>query len=193
MNYNTEIVLNPILLESDFDLNPIDLNVALDLGTVDFAIDVFTGSNVIIVDQVNADWDSTSGKSEILNKPYIPQNTGDLTNNSGFITIQDVPVQVNPDWNSNSGYSQILNKPTVNSTLYQSTAPENPQLNDIWVSSVTLIQYQWIGVWVNFNLQSLINIDQIIDGGGSIFILTETIDGGNSNSIITNIINSGNA
>ena len=37
--------------------------------------------------------------------------------------------------------------------LYQPTPPINPSLNDIWVSSTTLIQYQWIGAWVNFNLQ----------------------------------------
>jgi hypothetical protein len=116
MNYNTEIVLNPILLESDFDLNPIDLNVALDLGTVDFSIDVFTGSNVTIIDQVNSDWNATTGKAEILNKPLVP----------------------------------VIS--------YQASAPTNPQLNDIWISSVTLIQYQWIGAWVNFNIQSLINL-----------------------------------
>ena len=62
---------------------------------------------------MNADWNSNSGVSQILNKPTIPTNTSDLTNDSGFITISDVPAQVNADWNSNSGASEILNKPSI--------------------------------------------------------------------------------
>lgn len=45
--------------------------------------------------QVKADWNSTSGPSEILNKPIIPT----------------VVPQVNADWNSLSGVSKIINKP----------------------------------------------------------------------------------
>lgn len=63
--------------------------------------------------QVNSDWNSTSGVSEILNKPSIPTATSDLTNDSGFITIGDVPTQVNSDWNATSGFAEILNKPTI--------------------------------------------------------------------------------
>jgi len=36
--------------------------------------------------QVNSDWNSGSGVSQILNKPTIPTNTNQLTNGSGFIT-----------------------------------------------------------------------------------------------------------
>jgi len=36
--------------------------------------------------QVNSDWNSSSGISQILNKPTIPTNTNQLTNGSGFIT-----------------------------------------------------------------------------------------------------------
>lgn len=42
--------------------------------------------------QVNSDWNSTSGVSEILNKPIIPTATSELTNDSGFITAAEVPV-----------------------------------------------------------------------------------------------------
>lgn len=35
---------------------------------------------------VNADWNAVSGDSQILNKPNIPTNTSDLTNDSGFLT-----------------------------------------------------------------------------------------------------------
>lgn len=41
---------------------------------------------------VNADWNSTSGDSKILNKPYIPTNVSDLNNDSGFITTEVDPV-----------------------------------------------------------------------------------------------------
>lgn len=44
---------------------------------------------------VNADWASSSGLSQILNKPTIPA------------------AQVNSDWSASSGISQILNKPTL--------------------------------------------------------------------------------
>ena len=63
--------------------------------------------------QVNSDWNATSGVEEILNKPTIPTATSDLTNDSGFITIGDVPTQVNSDWNATTGFAEILNKPTI--------------------------------------------------------------------------------
>ena len=43
---------------------------------------------------VNADWNATSGDAEILNKPTIPSKTSDLTNDSGFITANDIPDEV---------------------------------------------------------------------------------------------------
>lgn len=65
------------------------------------------------VEQVNADWNATSGPAEILNKPTIPTKTSDLQNDSGFITIADVPEQVKSDWDATSGPAEILNKPTI--------------------------------------------------------------------------------
>jgi hypothetical protein len=47
-----------------------------------------------------------------LNKPSIPTATSDLQNDSGFITLSDVPAQVNSDWDAVSGPEEILNKPT---------------------------------------------------------------------------------
>ncbi len=40
---------------------------------------------------VQPDWNATSGKGQILNKPTIPTKTSDLTNDSGFITGNDIP------------------------------------------------------------------------------------------------------
>ena len=89
--------------------------------------------------QTPADWNATTGDSQILNKPSIPTATSDLTNDSGFITSEDippiptltseltndsgfitlgdVPAQVNSDWNATSGVEEILNKPTIPTEL----------------------------------------------------------------------------
>jgi len=57
---------------------------------------------------------ATSGDyNDLSNLPTIPTLTSELTNDSGFITIGDVPAQVNADWNSVSGASEILNKPSL--------------------------------------------------------------------------------
>jgi hypothetical protein len=54
---------------------------------------IATGAEV----NVNADWNSVSGDSQILNKPTIPTSTNQLTNNGAdgvnpFITALDIPV-----------------------------------------------------------------------------------------------------
>ena len=73
--------------------------------------------------QVNADWNSTSGDSLILNKPTIPTQTSDLTNNgedgvNPFITAADVPVS-NLQGVLDSGSSASFNDPsTGESVLY---------------------------------------------------------------------------
>jgi hypothetical protein len=70
---------------------------------------------------VNADWNSVSGDSQILNKPIIPvqfTKTSDLINDgedgiNPFITSADIIPQVNSDWNATSGVAEILNKPSI--------------------------------------------------------------------------------
>jgi hypothetical protein len=80
--------------------------------------------------QSPVDWDASSGDYQILNKPTIPTATSELTNDSGFITIGDVPTQVNADWNSVSGVSEILNKPTIPDSL--------DDLTDVYINVGTL-------------------------------------------------------
>lgn len=96
---------------------------------------VYAGQNISITEdangftisapsfaQVQANWNESdsSDPSFIQNKPTIPTKTSDLTNDSGFITLSDVPAQVNADWDSNSGASEILNKPDL--SIYAETA-----------------------------------------------------------------------
>ena len=89
------------------------------------------GDNISIVDnvisataapQVNADWDATSGVSEILNKPdlSIYAESSDLATvatTGSYADLLDKPTipsaQVNSDWDATSGVQEILNKPTL--------------------------------------------------------------------------------
>ena len=112
--------------------------------------------------QVNSDWNSTSGLSQILNKPtlHAVATSGQYGDLSGLPTIPAAQVQVN--WNqSNSSavdfiqnkptlfsgsYNDLTNKPTIPSNLHDltnvaSTAPAN---NDVlswngsnWAPSAT--------------------------------------------------------
>ena len=99
---------------------------------------IATGAEV----NVNADWNSVSGDSQILNKPTIPSISGlatvtyvdtqdalkvDKVTGKGLSTedyttveksklagiAEGAEVNVNADWNATSGDAQILNKPTI--------------------------------------------------------------------------------
>ena len=64
---------------------------------------------------------ATSGDySDLSGTPTIPTATSDLTNDSGFITLADVPAQVNSDWDAVSGAAEILNKPDL--SIYATSA-----------------------------------------------------------------------
>jgi hypothetical protein len=102
---------------------------------------IATGAEV----NVNADWNSVSGDSQILNKPIIPSVSGlatvtyvdtqdalkvDKVSGKGLSTEDyttteknkltgiaiGAEVNVNADWNATSGDAQILNKPTISGT-----------------------------------------------------------------------------
>ena len=72
-----------------------------------------------IVPQVNSDWNSTSGVSEILNKPTIPA------------------AQVNSDWNATSGVAEILNKPTITNGTVTSVGLTMPSAFTVTNSPIT--------------------------------------------------------
>lgn len=93
-----------------------------DLATVATtgSYDDLTDKPSIPAAQVNADWDAVSGVAEILHKPSIPTATSDLQNDSGYITINDVPAQVQTDWDATSGLGEILHKPDL--SIYAESA-----------------------------------------------------------------------
>ena len=72
-----------------------------------------TNTPTIPAAQVNSDWNSSSGVSQILNKP----NLATVATSGSYNDLTDTPTipaaQVNSDWNSSSGVSEILNKPTL--------------------------------------------------------------------------------
>ena len=72
-----------------------------------------TGTPTIPAAQVNSDWNSNSGVSQILNKPSLATvaTSGSYNDLSNKPTIP--AAQVNSDWNASSGVAQILNKPTI--------------------------------------------------------------------------------
>jgi hypothetical protein len=58
---------------------------------------------------------TTGSYSDLSNTPSIPTATSDLTNDSGYITLSDVPAQVQSDWteSDSSDPSYIANKPSL--------------------------------------------------------------------------------
>ena len=88
-------------------------NVSVTVEGEDYIVSGTGGS----FEQVNADWNATSGVAEILNKPTIPepQVNSDWNAVSGVAEILNKPTipaaQVNSDWEAASGIAEILNKP----------------------------------------------------------------------------------
>lgn len=100
----------------------------------------------IPAEQVNSDWNSISGKSQILNKPNLFSgnysdlkglpNLSSVATSGSYLDLKDQPIifdgnynsltnkpsipvpQVNADWLANTGVSQILNKPILFSGSY---------------------------------------------------------------------------
>lgn len=90
-------------------VQPGDLATVATTGSYDDLVDKPT----IPAAQVNSDWNSNSGVSQILNKPTLSTvaTTGDYDDLSNKPSIP--AAQVNSDWNAVSGVSEILNKPSI--------------------------------------------------------------------------------
>lgn len=106
-----------------------DLSVyaeSADLATVATSgdYDDLTNKPTIPAAQVNSDWNSSSGVSEILNKPdlsvyAVAANLASVATSGSYNDLSNKPTipaaQVNADWSASSGVAQILNKPTLGS------------------------------------------------------------------------------
>jgi len=104
-----------------------------------------TTQTTAAVAQVNSDWNATTGKAQILNKPSIPA------------------AQVNADWNSVSGVSQILNKPDLSSitatlTSYASTlSSPNLAYSGTPTTAVYIATGKMVYVQIDVNLATVTN------------------------------------
>ena len=80
-----------------------------------------TNLNCTVPGNVQADWNATSGASQILNKPSLATvaTSGSYNDLSSKPSIPS--AQVNSDWNATSGLAQILNKPTIPTNTNQLT------------------------------------------------------------------------
>lgn len=157
--------------------------------------------------QVNADWNSSSGVSEILNKPNLATvatsgSYNDLSNkptipaaqipadwnqtdNQAVDYIKNKPnipaAQVNSDWNAASGVSQILNKPDLSVYLTSSDLSGYATENYVDGKVPDTTQYdegKYLTVGSNGNEWAL--IDEVPDIGSSDDgkVLTASYNGG---------------
>lgn len=140
-----------------------DLGILSDITQgSNITIDKTNPSNPVIsaTGQVNADWNSTSGLSEILNKPTLgtmaAENANDYTPTSGLATVATsgsyndlsnkptIPAaQVNSDWNANSGVAQILNKPTLAAVATSGSYNDlsnKPTIPSVYNPTITITQ-----------------------------------------------------
>lgn len=95
-----------------------------------------TGAVVLTIPaaQVNTDWNSVGGVSQLLNKPTLATvaTSGSYTDLSNKPTIPS--AQVNSDWTSVSGVSQILNKPVLFSGAYSDLTGKPTLFDGTWTS-----------------------------------------------------------
>jgi hypothetical protein len=95
--------LAPVALSNDYtDLNNRPSIPVVNDGTLTIQ------KNGTTIDTFSAN--SSSNKTVNI---AVPTKTSDITNDSGFITANDIPAQVNADWNASSGVAEILNKPNL--------------------------------------------------------------------------------
>lgn len=67
----------------------------------------------ILAKRSQCDYAGNDIQTTYATKSELPTATSDLTNDTGYITLSDVPAQVNADWDASSGVSEILNKPVI--------------------------------------------------------------------------------
>ena len=157
--------------------------------------------------QVNADWNSSSGVSEILNKPTLAtvatsgsyndlsnkptipaaqiQSDWNQTNNQALDYIKNKPnipaAQVNSDWSAASGVSQILNKPDLSIYLTSSDLSGYATENYVDGKVPDTTQYdegKYLTVGSNGNEWSLIDEVPDIGSGDDGKVLTASYSGG---------------
>ena len=79
---------------------------------------------MIPAEQIPANFNATSGPSQILNQPPVPVQS-DWLATSGWAVIKNKPTipdtQSPADWGATNGDTRILNKPTIQAGIYKLT------------------------------------------------------------------------
>jgi hypothetical protein len=111
-----------------------------------------TSSGTLAVTGAGTSLEYIDGTGDLQTFPTVPTLTSELTNDSGFITIGDVPPQVNADWAAVGGVDEILNKPTLAAVATSgdyndlSNLPTIPtaldDLSDVFINAGTLVNGQ---------------------------------------------------
>lgn len=110
-DWNSSSGASEILHKPDLSIYAQSANLATVATTGDYTD--LVNKPTIPAAQINSDWNSSSGVSQILNKPSLATvaTTGDY---SDLLNKPSIPAaQINADWNSSSGVSEILNKPSL--------------------------------------------------------------------------------
>lgn len=77
---------------STANMTPVVTNATLATVATSGSYNDLSNKPTIPAAQVNSDWNAISGVAQILNKPTIPTLTSQLNNDSGFITLADLPI-----------------------------------------------------------------------------------------------------
>ena len=141
VNIIVQDTINDIVVNAAVIVETIDINVQVAFDEVQIIANpnnYVVNINRIIGEQVQSDWDQADNQAPdyIKNKPTIPTNTSDLTNDgedgiNPFITAADVTAQVNSDWNAVSGVAEILNKPTIPAAVTKTSDLTNDGENGV--------------------------------------------------------------
>lgn len=126
---------------------------------------------------VNADWNSTSGDSQIFNKPEIPSKVSQLENDSNFQTGSQVASSITSHNTNNAAHSDIRGKVSTIEGKIPSAATTSNQLADkdfvnSSINSVTAYYITKNAAGDQFNSKAELDSTTVFYSGGEVRVLT---------------------
>jgi hypothetical protein len=187
------------LVSSTGNVLPVNIKNGLQAATSPSSTNRFvTYQEILGITGTNADWNATSGPSQILNKPTIPSIVGLAT--TSYVDTQDnlkvdkvagkglstndyttaeqtklsgiatgAEVNVNADWNAVSGDAQILNKPTIPVQAVPVGGTAGQILAKIDATDFNL---EWIENYANYTstVKHTVKAGEAIDKGQAVYV-----------------------